>query len=142
VWRRVLKVVAQAALAQCLSALAASMGAVPKQRVDLGVGNVILRAGVLGAGQALGVTALGCARAAFDRGAWRQRWWRVRKSGCRVLPARRAVVGSTGLEQLLEVGGDKGSTPSEMLATAPGPEKPDQRHHEQEDEPTGMGQHR
>src|SRR5262245_3217884 len=112
------------------------MGAVPNQRVDLGVGDLIIRAGGVGAGEALGVNALGCATAAFDRGPWHHRWgcWRVGSGGCRVLPACWAVVGSTGLEELLDAVGDNGSLPSGMLATPPGPAKPDQQRHEQEDE--------
>jgi hypothetical protein len=122
--------------AEGLDAFSFAVCTITNQRVDLRVGNLIVRAGSVRAGKSLGGNPLGSTPTAFAIGPWRYRKVGGRGSdwGRRLLATARAVIGCAGLEQALDVGGEGWAI---LIAWAPPqPDSPGQQKQKQQGKPT------
>jgi hypothetical protein len=119
-----------------LDAFSLPMHTVTDQSVVERVGNLIVRARTLRAGESLCGNPLGGAPTAFSiapRG-YRKVGGHGSAWGRRLLAAGRAIIGCAGLQQSLDLGGDGWAI---LIALAPPhPDSPGQQNQKQEDEPT------
>ena len=112
------------------------MHTVTTQSVDLRVGNLIVRARTVRAGESLCGNPLGGAPTAFSiapRG-YRKVGGHGSAWGRRLLAAGRAIIRCAVLQQPLDLGGDGWAILSALAP--PDPDTPGQQNQKQEDEPT------
>jgi hypothetical protein len=122
--------------AEALDAFSLAVRTVTNQSVDLRIGNPIVRARLVRAGESLCGNPLGSTSTAFliaPRG-----YRKVERRGCecgrRLLAAGRAIIGRAGLEQSLDLGGNDWAS---LVALAPpDPDSPGQQNQKQKDKPT------
>jgi hypothetical protein len=127
--------------AEGLDAFSLPVRAIARAGVDLRIGDPIGPTGVVRTGEALRSNPAHCAAATFEFTPRCHRWvgWGP-VSQSQVLATAGTIVWGARFEEPRYLGRDNAGR--EVLAALPDPRQPDQRHHEQQHQPTRIAQHR